>query len=112
MDVHLLRYLVNDAEDRIAELTPDDQAHQSALGVGRLLIGNGGHLDNLTPKQLYTYETYLQPLMENVPCDGMLGDAESCNGNGVIDEEELLLCYQEDEMRCQICRYDADKWGE
>lgn len=112
MDIQLLRYLVNDAEERIDELTPNEQTQQAALGVGRQLIGNGGQLDNLTPNQRHTYESYLQPLMEDVSCGGMLGDQESCNGNGVIDQEDLLLCYQEDEMRCQICRYDAAKWGE
>lgn len=112
MDIQLLRYLVNDAEERIDELTPNDQAQQAALGVGRQLIGDGGQLGNLTQNQRYTYESYLRPLMEDVPCDGMLGDQESCTGNGVIDQEDLLLCYQQDEMRCQICRYDAEKWDE
>ncbi len=37
-------------------------------------------------------------------------DLNTCGS--FIDEHSLLIAYQTDDMRCQLCRYDSDKWND
>jgi hypothetical protein len=34
---------------------------------------------------------------------------DTCVHGGIIDDESLLLCYQEDEFMCQNCRFDSER---
>ncbi|EGQ7763271.1 TPA: hypothetical protein ACVOZB_004686 [Vibrio diabolicus] len=117
MDLEVLQFLL-DNERIIEESAADAGLDESiSIGIGRKLIANDGDLEELSSKQMYHYQQVLQPLLENVSCDGVMGMMETddgdwvdtCNGDGVIDDESLLISYQEDDFKCQICRYDAEK---
>lgn len=42
---------------------------------------------------------------------GTYGDGtSSCQGNGFIDKEDLLMAFPLDDMSSQVCLYEADSW--
>ncbi|MCG9640815.1 hypothetical protein L1D22_13050 [Vibrio sp. Isolate34] len=116
MDLEVLGFLLDNGSiiEESAENVSLDES--TSIGIGHKLIANGGDLNELSSKQMYHYEQVLQPLLENVSCDGVMGMMETddgdwvdtCNGDGVVDDESLLISYQEDDFKCQICRYDAE----
>lgn len=76
--------------------------------MAEFLVGNDGDVSLLSSKQQYHYDNAIEPLVQNVPCDGVFAD-ETCSGDGVIDDELLLGCYLEDNLLCQYCRFDSDR---
>ena len=116
--IEVLQYLINDNIESILNFADECNVSNSdaTIGVAKLLVGNSGQIQSLKSKQLYHCKTVIEPLINDVRCDGMVGDLEdgssSCNGGDYIDEDSLLIAYQTDDMRCQICKYDFDKWNE
>ncbi|HHX8536176.1 TPA: hypothetical protein ACVO0U_003060 [Vibrio alginolyticus] len=118
MNLEVLQYLVDDAPHYLEE---NAQARNldvgASIGIARRLLGNDGDITELSPAQLYHYDNVIKPLIENVSCDGVLGEMEdddgnwfsTCNGDGSIDDESLLMSYQEEDFKCQICRFDAER---
>lgn len=108
MRLDVLKHIVENDSDLIeAAVRRHDPA--AALGVAKLLLGNGGDLNKLSAKQKFYWTSYIRPLLEDVPCEGVFGDAGTCTGNGIIDEDSLLMAYQEQSFLCQHCSYDKDR---
>ncbi len=113
MNIEVLSHIVNNSVELIERLADENGLDCSAsVGVAKLLIGNNGNISELSPRQKHHYEKCIQPLIEDVPCEGVIGPVEegsTCSGNGYIDDESLLGCYLEDDFKCQLCRYDSEK---
>lgn len=109
MNLDVLKHLVKNDPETITRGVQKKHDPKAALGVANFLIGNNGDVEKLSPKQRYYWTRYIRPLIEDVPCEGVFGDGEVCTGNGFVDDESLLLGYQDDSLLCQVCRYDRDK---
>jgi hypothetical protein len=111
MDLNVLEFVIDKDHDHLIEAVADSSSTlDAAIGVAKFLIANKGDLSLLKGKQNYVYETCLKPVFR-VPCEGLIGDVEdgdSCSGDGFVDEDLLMQCYQDDDFRCQLCRYDSD----
>ncbi|SHI04601.1 hypothetical protein SAMN02745124_03451 [Desulfofustis glycolicus DSM 9705] len=80
---------------------------EAAIGVGRLLLSNGGDTSVLSSRQTYVYESCIKPLYD-VDCQGVFGP-DTCTGSGKVDEETLPTAWEEDDFRCQHCRHDRNR---
>lgn len=112
MRVDVLDYIVKNEPNHIEDLAAGSGHDPSAaVGVAKLLIGNGGNETALSGRQRFYWEKHLKPLLYEVPCEGGMNDPDSdtCSGNGYVDDESLLLSYQEGEFVCQLCRFDREK---
>ncbi|MFM5646344.1 hypothetical protein [Aeromonas caviae] len=113
MNLEVLNYIVENAVEKIEELAEENNLDcHASVGVANFLLGNDGDVSKLSDKQRYHYENCIQPLIERVPCDGVIGpveDGDTCSGDGYVDDESLMGCYLEDDFKCQLCRYDAEK---
>ncbi|MFC1503725.1 hypothetical protein ACFL53_05250 [Pseudomonadota bacterium] len=116
MNLEVLDFLL-DNESYIEERANDANLDlQASIGIAKLISANKGDLSVLKGKQVYHYEKVLKPLLENVPCEGVMGMIEddegnlvdTCTSGGVIDDESLYQSYLEEDFKCQICRYDAE----
>ena len=104
IDLDLLAYLLGKGKPYIEKAVQGTQyLPRTVLGVGTNLIDTDGNIDLLAPKPRATYVKFLQPLLFDVPCQGLSGP-ESCQGNGRIEGELLLKCYRDEELRCSACR--------
>lgn len=113
----VLNYIVNNSPELIEELAEENSLNEEAsIGVAKFLLGDDGNFDQMSQKQRHHFEKTIKPLIENVRCDGMIGDHEdgtsSCIGNEVIDEDSLLQAYECDDMRCQHCIAETNIWHE
>lgn len=108
----VLEYLVHEEPERIEEQLQDTKHEPAAaLGVAKVLLANESNVELLSVKQRFYWDEYLRPLLEEVPCEGVMNDPEqvTCSGNGLVDQDSLLMSYQEAEFLCQHCRYDRGK---
>jgi hypothetical protein len=104
IDLDLLEYLVYTDTDYIKAAVADTSyLPRTVLGVGTFLLDNSGDIDLLTAKQQVTFAKFLRPLLFDVACQGIAGP-ETCIGNGRIEEDLLLSCYQDNIFRCRKCR--------
>lgn len=109
MNYEVLQHIVRNEPGRIEALADANSLDASAsAGVAEFLAGNDGDVSLLSSKQKYHYDNAIEPLVENVSCDGVFG-GDTCTGNGIIDDESLLSCYLEDNFLCQHCRFDSDR---
>ncbi|MFJ5538987.1 hypothetical protein [Vreelandella titanicae] len=109
MNLEVLQHIVRNEPERIEALANESGLDASAsIGVAEFLAGNDGDVSLLSSKQQYHYDNAIEPLAQNVPCDGVFAD-DTCTGDGVIDDELLLGCYLEDNFLCQHCRFDSDR---
>ena len=117
MDLEVLNLLLDNPsyiEDRANDADVDSDA---SIGIIKKLIGRKGDYSSFGYKEMYHFNNVIKPLIEQVHCEGVIGMIEddngdwvsSCSGDGFIDEESLLMSYQEEDFKCQICRFDADK---
>ncbi len=110
MDLEVLQYVIeNEHENLVAAVDNSGSSLNAAIGVAKLLIANKGDTSVLKGKQIYVFEKCIKPIFE-IACNGIYGD-DTCTGNGFIDEESLLISYQEDEFLCQHCRFDSERIG-
>ncbi|MGQ3887967.1 hypothetical protein ACQUW5_02905 [Legionella sp. CNM-1927-20] len=86
--------------------------HDAAEGITKQLISEKS-TNNLSDKQIKVFEDKIEPLFYPA-CEGVMGweDHDTCNGTGEVDEESLLISYEEDSMLCQFCRFDREKMKE
>lgn len=117
MNLEVLDFLL-DNESYIEKMASNVGVDSSAsIGIAKLLKANAGDLSILKGHQNYHYDRVIKPLLENVQCEGPIGiidDGEgnwvtSCVNGGIIDDESLYQSYLDEDFKCQICRYDAEK---
>jgi hypothetical protein len=104
LDLDLLSFLLGKGSRHI-ETAVEGTGYlpKTVIGVGTHLLDIDGDVDLLTPKQKVTFDRFLQPLLFDVPCQGLSGPG-TCQGTGLIEAEQLLRCYREEEFRCRRCR--------
>lgn len=108
MDLEVLQFVIDTEHEHLIEaVSGTGSSLEATHGIAQLLLANNGDTSILKGKQNYVYEKCIEPIF-HVACDGIYGD-DTCTGNGVLDEESLLMSYQEDEFLCQHCRFDADR---
>jgi len=108
MNLVVLNYVIENKHERLADsVTQANTSFDAAVGVGKLLLAHNGDPSVLMGNQVYIYEKCILPLFK-VACHGVFGE-ETCTGNGFVDDESLLLSYQEDEFLCQHCRFDSER---
>lgn len=82
----VLAYIVDNAVEKIEELAEENRLDSSAsVGVAHFLLGNNGDTEKLSAKQRHHFDNCIQPLIENVVCEGVIGpldEGDTCNGNG------------------------------
>lgn len=107
MNISVLEYIVNNKVELIEENAVESKNDpRAAVGVAKHILGNNGDLSTLSSAQSYYYQKFILPLIEKVPCEGVLGDG-TCTSDGFVDDESLVGCYIEDEFLCQHCRFDS-----
>ena len=100
IDLDLLEYLCHKGAHYIEEAVAGAQhLPRTVIGVGTFLLDHDGNVDLLTAKQQVTYETFLKPLLFDVPCR-----EADCRGNGVIEADLLPKSYRDGEFLCRRCR--------
>lgn len=119
MSLEVLGFIVDNCPEKIEKLAEENNVKNvdASLRLAELLVRGKIAFEDLTKPQEYHYENAMRPLIENIPCNGVLGIiengdgeyVETCNGNGYVDEESLLISYQEDDFKCQICRFDNER---
>jgi len=108
MHLQALKWIVDNKVELIEENVAGTKYDPLiTVGIAKRLVANSGDLSSLSPSQKYHYEEFIKPLIELVPCEGVLGE-DTCSGNGYIDDESLIGCYEDDEFLCQLCRYDSE----
>jgi hypothetical protein len=109
VNVSVLKYIIENIPEKIENYAQEASYDPSiTLGVAKRIIRNDGNIFLLSDKQKFHYENFLKPLLEDVQCEGVFGK-DTCTGNGLIDDESLLISYMDDEFLCQLCRHDRDK---
>jgi hypothetical protein len=104
VDLELLEYLCHKGAHYIEEAVAGAQhLPKTVIGVGTFLLDRDGNVDLLTARQQVTYETFLRPLLFDVPCRGLAGPG-SCRGSGLVEAGLLLKSYRDGEFLCQACR--------
>lgn len=113
---NVLEHILCSNEELITDTAKENGVNNSdaSIGVAQFLIGDPENFSKMSKNQKYHYDNAIKPLINNVPCDGMLGTHEdgssSCIGNDYIEEDNLLIAYQTDDMRCQQCIYTTNAW--
>jgi hypothetical protein len=103
-DLNLLEYLTGKGAHYIEKAVQGSgYLPRTVVGVATNLLDMDGNVDLLTAKQKVTYEKFIKPLLFDVPCWGISGP-ESCRGDGKIEVEVLIACYNSGEFRCRACR--------
>ena len=119
MDLEVLEHLI-DNESYITEQADSVGAKSEvSLVIAKILLDNKGDISSLKGNQIFHYERVIKPLFENVECVGPIGLVEngdggfdsSCVNGARVDEESLLVSYQDEDFLCQICRFDNEKNG-
>ncbi|UYF57253.1 hypothetical protein M2R49_08895 [Citrobacter amalonaticus] len=108
MNIDVLQYLERDGREHVEQLVGRTQYDSNAtFAVIRILIAQNGNEEVLSERQKFHLREFIEPLIYGVPCTGNFGE-DTCTGNGFVDDESLLMSYQEDDFKCQLCRYDAE----
>lgn len=109
MNIEVLQYLESDGREHVEELVSKTKYDSDAtFAVIRILIAEEGNEEALTDRQKFHLKTFIEPLIYGVRCSGIYGE-DTCTGDGYVDDESLLLSYQEDDFKCQLCRFDAER---
>lgn len=109
LNMKLLAYLTGKGAPYIeAAVSQSKYLPRTVIGVGTYLLDNEGDVDLLTSKQKLTFDTFLKPLLFDVPCKGNAGDS-CCKGIGLIDEATLMTCYFNNDFRCRACRESSGR---
>lgn len=97
-EIEVLEYIINNT-DKLDH-------HAAAKRITKKIISEKS-LENLSKDQEKIFNEVILPLLEP-PCEGVMGwvDHDTCSGGGTVDIESLLQSYREDQMLCQLCRYD------
>lgn len=110
--IEILKSIVDDNKELIIDLAKANKISNldASIGVANLLIADSNNFSKMSSNQKYHYENAIEPLINDVPCEGMIGDYSVCVGNGLINEENLVWAYRYQDMRCQACIGEKDHW--
>lgn len=110
--IKTLQSIVDDNKELITDLAKANNVSNpnASIGIAEFLVANTDNFSNMSANQKYHYENAIEPLINDVPCEGMIGEYHSCRGTGFIDEENLLWAYRDQDMRCQECIGEKDRW--
>lgn len=110
--INVLKDIIDNNEYLITDLARKNSVSDpnASVGVAKYLLGNPANFSSMKPKQKYHYENAIKPLVNNVLCEGMIGENHSCRGNGLIDEDNLIFAYRDQDMRCQECIAEGERW--
>lgn len=114
--INVLKNILDNNEELIYDLAKENGVTNpdASIGVAQFLVGDLENFSKMSANQKYHYNNAIKPLISNVPCDGMIGMHEdgssSCIGNNFIEEDNLLVAYQINDMRCQQCISTTDAW--
>lgn len=101
IDLDLLAYLCKKGERHIEAAVRGSEFHpKTVIGVGTFLLDRDGNVDLMTPKQLVTYQRFLEPLLFDVRCRS----GAACRGDGTVEAALLGKGYRDDDLRCRNCR--------
>ena len=111
--IEILKSIVDDNKELIIDLAKSNNIPNSdaSVGVAKFLIADAGNFSKMSKDQKYHYENIIEPLINDVPCEGMIGEYDSCRGTGFIDEENLVWAYRDQDMRCQECIGEKNRWN-
>lgn len=117
MNLEVLGHIINNDVERIEELAEEGGYDAVAsVGIAKMVLAKGGDVVTLSDRQTFLFKQCVLPLIENVPCEGVIGYVEdggdTCLSGGVIDDESLMGAYLEDDFKCQHCRYEAERMAE
>lgn len=114
IQIKVLQHLLANCEEYIVDLAVQNgiKNTDATLGVANFLASHPDNFIKMSPNQKFHYTSAIEPLINEVCCDGMTGEEGSCVGNGFIDEDSLLGAYLGEDMRCQHCVSTADSWFE
>lgn len=112
MNLNALSEILTNQVEILEESANDNGVDvETILGVARDAAANG--YDQLTDKQKYRFDQTIRHLIEDVECDGYQGlygeDDPICEA--ILDDDDLVECYQEDNFLCEDCRADAANDG-
>lgn len=112
LQINVLQHLLTNCEEYITNLAEENgiKNTEATLGVAKFLVSHPENFIKMSSNQKFHYTTAIEPLINDVCCDGMTGEDGSCLGNGFIDEYSLLGAYLEQDMRCQHCITTTDSW--
>ena len=119
MDLKILEFLTVNDHYITVEANNNHLNDDAAKELAQLLLNNGGDISHLNVNQQFHYHRILQPLLEFVSCEGLQGMVKtyngeiqsSCSTSSIIYNEDLLFNYHNDNLLCQICRYDSHKFS-
>lgn len=117
MDLEVIEFLLDNESYINEQAESKGLKPEVSLVIAKILLDNKGDLTSLKGRQSIHYERVIKPLLEDVECVGPIGLIEDEDGNFVsscvngarVDEDSLLISYQEDDFLCQICRFDQEK---
>lgn len=109
---NVLKDILDNNENLIIDLAIKNNISDpdASIGVAKFLVGNPENFSSMKPKQKYHYDNAIEPLINDVPCAGPVGEYHSCRGNGFIEEDGLLWAYRGQDMHCQECIGEEDRW--
>ena len=110
--IDVLEHIVANEAEFIADLAKNHgiKNPKDSVGIAEFIIGDPENFSQMSEKQIYHYENAIKPLISRVPCEGMIGEQDSCLGDNFIDEDRLLEAYLARDMRCQHCISTKDSW--
>lgn len=111
--IEILESIVNDNEELIRDLAQANKVSNPdvSIRVAKFLVADANNFSKMSEKQKYHYENAIEPLINDVPCEGMIGEYDSCRGTGFIYEENLVWAYRDQDMRCQECIGEKNRWN-
>ncbi|WP_065712754.1 hypothetical protein, partial [Acinetobacter baumannii] len=85
-------HLVYNCEDNLTDLAEVNgiKNTDASICVAKFLVSHPENFTKMSPKQKFHSEIAIEPLINEVCCDGMTGEDGSCLGNGFIVEDSLL----------------------
>lgn len=110
--VEILKTIIEDNEELITDLAKANKISNPdvSVGVAHFLVADNSNFSKMSKSQKYHYDNAIEPLISKVRCSGMNMDYQSCVGNNYIDEADLIWAYRYQDMSCQECKTEKDRW--
>lgn len=109
MNLDALREICQNNPEILEQSAKDNEADPYAVkGIALFAIGNG--YEALSPNQKYHFDKSIRKLIENVQCDGYTHELEEehIECTAILNDEDLVLYYQNDGGYCESCQGQAD----
>ena len=77
---------------------------EAVKGIALFAADNG--YDSLSANQKFHFDKSIRALIENVQCHGYTHEFDETPGNceAIINDDDLLECYQNDVFYCESCQ--------